>query len=439
MAEMKDSGIHAIGRIPKEWNVVRTKYLSNISIGLVTTMTENYVEKEEGVPLIRNGNIRCNKIDVNGMVFLDKRFAEKNKHRQLHTGQIATVHTGDVGTSIVIPEEYDGGLGFATIQSTPYKGVSSEFLCWFYNSAAFKNQCIECSTGDGRQNLNLYDFVDLFVAIPKYDLQSKIASFLDKKCAEIDSLHTDIEKQIETLEEYKKSIITEAVTKGLDPYVEMKDSGIEWIGMIPKNWNVTRIGYESWIRARLGWKGLKAEEYVLEGHPFLSAFNIIQNKISWDELNYITNERYNESPEIMLKVGDIVLVKDGAGIGKCAKIDCLPYETATTNGSLAVISSTVEKLDYNYLYFYLQSAMFQNYILRIMNGMGVPHLSQEELRKIKIPFPPINEQIEIAKYLEKKRNDIDMAILEKIQQLETLEQYKKSVIYEYVTGKKEVQ
>lgn len=108
MAEMKDSGIHAIGRIPKEWNVVRTKYLSNISIGLVTTMTENYVEKEEGVPLIRNGNIRCNKIDVNGMVFLDKRFAEKNKHRQLHTGQIATVHTGDVGTSIVIPEEYDG-------------------------------------------------------------------------------------------------------------------------------------------------------------------------------------------------------------------------------------------------------------------------------------------------------------------------------------------
>ena len=243
MAEMKDSGIHAIGRIPKEWNVVRTKYLSNISIGLVTTMTENYVEKEEGVPLIRNGNISCNKIDVNGMVFLDKRFAEKNKHRQLHTGQIATVHTGDVGTSIVIPEEYDGGLGFATIQSTPYKGVSSEFLCWFYNSAAFKNQCIECSTGDGRQNLNLYDFVDLFVAIPKYDLQSKIASFLDKKCAEIDSLHTDIEKQIEILEEYKKSIITEAVTKGLNSAVEMKESGIEWIGKIPKSWMTSPLKY----------------------------------------------------------------------------------------------------------------------------------------------------------------------------------------------------
>ena len=140
----------------------------------------------------------------------------------------------------------------------------------------------------------------------------------------------------------------------------------------------------------------------------------------------------------MLKKGDIVLVKDGAGIGKCAKIDNLPHGTATTNGSLAVITPTFGKLDYNYLYFYLQSAMFQNYILRIMNGMGVPHLSQEELRKIKIPFPPIDEQIEIAKYLEKKQSDIDMAILEKIKQLDALKQYKRSFIFEYVTGKNEV-
>lgn len=171
-----------------------------------------------------------------------------------------------------------GGLGFATIQSTPYKGVSSEFLCWFYNSAAFKNQCIECSTGDGRQNLNLYDFVDLFVAIPKYDLQSKIASFLDKKCAEIDSLHTDIEKQIETLEEYKKSIITEAVTKGLNPDVEMKDSGIEWIGMIPKHWNVTKFKYICSVKTNL----VNVKKY--QEYPQISPDNI--EKDSGILLNY---------------------------------------------------------------------------------------------------------------------------------------------------------
>ena len=427
MAEMKDSGIHAIGRIPKEWNVVRTKYLSNISIGLVTTMTENYVEKEEGVPLIRNGNIRCNKIDVNGMVFLDKRFAEKNKHRQLHTGQIATVHTGDVGTSIVIPEEYDGGLGFATIQSTPYKGVSSEFLCWFYNSAAFKNQCIECSTGDGRQNLNLYDFVDLFVAIPKYDLQSKIASFLDKKCAEIDSLHTDIEKQIETLEEYKKSIITEAVTKGLDPDVEMKDSGIEWVGMIPKHWNVTKFKYICSVKTNL----VNVKKY--QEYPQISPDNI--EKDSGILLNYSTvSEAGVISDNHLFFKGQILYSKIRPKLNKAT--------IAPFNGLCSADMYPIETNENTMFVLYMiLSQYFLNQVSLVTEDrVKMPKINQEELGVIKIVLPDnINEQEKIVLYLHQKCQDISKAIEEKKEQLETLEQYKKSLIYEYVTGKKEVQ
>ncbi len=425
MAEMKDSGIHAIGRIPKEWNVVRTKYLSNISIGLVTTMTENYVEKEEGVPLIRNGNIRCNKIDVNGIVFLDKRFAEKNKHRQLHTGQIATVHTGDVGTSIVIPEEYDGCLGFATIQSTPYKGVSSEFLCWFYNSAAFKNQCIECSTGDGRQNLNLYDFVDLFVAIPKYDLQSKIASFLDKKCAEIDSLHTDIEKQIETLEEYKKSIITEAVTKGLDPDVEMKDSGIEWIGMIPKNWNVDKIKYH-----------LKRNEPKNPGNvEVLSVYREygVIPKNSRDDNHNITSE--DTSKYKYVKKGDLVINKMKAWQGSMGVSE---YE-GIVSPAYFIYNFTDNYLDKKYFHFLIRNC-YKDEFRRISGGIreGQWDLSADLFAKESVLIPPKKEQIKIVEYLNTKCAEIDDVIVDKKKQLETLEQYKKSLIYEYVTGKKEV-
>lgn len=425
MAEMKDSGIHAIGRIPKEWNVVRTKYLSNISIGLVTTMTENYVEKEEGVPLIRYGNIRCNKIDVNGIVFLDKRFAEKNKHRQLHTGQIATVHTGDVGTSIVIPEEYDGCLGFATIQSTPYKGVSSEFLCWFYNSAAFKNQCIECSTGDGRQNLNLYDFVDLFVAIPKYDLQSKIASFLDKKCAEIDSLHTDIEKQIETLEEYKKSIITEAVTKGLDPDVEMKDSGIEWIGMIPKNWNVDKIKYH-----------LKRNEPKNPGNvEVLSVYREygVIPKNSRDDNHNITSE--DTSKYKYVKKGDLVINKMKAWQGSMGVSE---YE-GIVSPAYFIYNFTDNYLDKKYFHFLIRNC-YKDEFRRISGGIreGQWDLSADLFAKESVLIPPKKEQIKIVEYLNTKCAEIDDVIVDKKKQLETLEQYKKSLIYEYVTGKKEV-
>ena len=213
---------------------------------------------------------------------------------------------------------------------------------------------------------------------------------------------------------------------------KMKDSGIEWIGEIPSDWDVTRIGYESWIRARLGWKGLKAEEYVDDGFAFLSAFNIVDDKLQWENLNFINQQRYDESPEIKLKKGDILLVKDGAGIGKCARIDSLPIGAATTNGSLAVIS-THAKLSYRYLYFYLLSPIFQNYIYRLMNGMGVPHLSQEELRKIQIPFPPIDEQKKIADFLDEKCGEIDSIRSDVQREIEILNDYKKSVITEAVT------
>lgn len=431
MHEMKYSGIEWIGEIPKDWKLKRIQFcLNEINEKNIPIKTRQVLSlvKDKGVMLYEDKGNQGNKA---------KEDISQYKIAYPNTLIINSMNIliGSVGIS-----NYLGCVSpvYYVFKENEYSDL--RYINYIFNTREFQKELRKYANGilEIRLRLSSYDIFKRKIPLPNKNTQEKIADFLDIKCNEIDVLYSEIEKQIETLEEYKKTIITHAVTKGLNSNIEMKDSGVEWLGKIPKNWNVTRIGYESWIRARLGWKGLKAEEYVLDGHPFLSAYNIIQNKISWDQLNYITDERYFESPEIMLKKGDIVLVKDGAGIGKCAKIDNLPHGTATTNGSLAVITPTFGKLDYNYLYFYLQSAMFQNYILRIMNGMGVPHLSQEELRKIKIPFPPIDEQIEIAKYLEKKQSDIDMAILEKIKQLDALKQYKRSFIFEYVTGKNEV-
>lgn len=431
MHEMKYSGIEWIGEIPKDWKLKRIQFcLNEINEKNIPIKTRQVLSlvKDKGVMLYEDKGNQGNKA---------KEDISQYKIAYPNTLIINSMNIliGSVGIS-----NYLGCVSpvYYVFKENEYSDL--RYINYIFNTREFQKELRKYANGilEIRLRVSSYDIFKRKIPLPNKNTQEKIADFLDIKCNEIDVLYAEIEKQIETLEEYKKTIITHAVTKGLNSNIEMKDSGVEWLGKIPKNWNVTRIGYESWIRARLGWKGLKAEEYVLDGHPFLSAYNIIQNKISWDQLNYITDERYFESPEIMLKKGDIVLVKDGAGIGKCAKIDNLPHGTATTNGSLAVITPTFGKLDYNYLYFYLQSAMFQNYILRIMNGMGVPHLSQEELRKIKIPFPPIDEQIEIAKYLEKKQSDIDMAILEKIKQLDALKQYKRSFIFEYVTGKNEV-
>lgn len=184
---MKDSGVEFFGKIPAHWKVSKTKYVADISIGLVTTMTANYVD-EDGVPLIRNSNIRTNHIDDNGMVYLSKEFAKANIGRALHKGDIVTVHTGDVGTSAIINETYHMSHGFATIISRlKTKTVNNQFLCWLYNSEIFKEMSIAYSTGDGRQNLNLYDFVDFYILIPTLKEQMEIVNWLNLKCTEIDN------------------------------------------------------------------------------------------------------------------------------------------------------------------------------------------------------------------------------------------------------------
>lgn len=272
---------------------------------------------------------------------------------------------------------------------------------------------------------------------PPLSEQQKIADFLDEKVKEIDNAIEKTKETIELYKKYKQAVITQAVTKGLDPNVEMKIINVKGVNKIPKTWSVADFTKVNYIRGRLGWKGLKADEYVDQGYPFLSAFNIINDKLSWNNLNYITKERYDESPEIKLKENDLLLVKDGNGIGKCAFIDSLPLGEATVNSSLAVITPA-DLVYYKYEYYFFLSTIFQNVIWLLKNGMGVPHLTQESMKNIKMPLPPIKEQIEIALYLDNKCDYIDVVISKEESIILMLENYKKSLIYEYVTGKKEV-
>lgn len=213
---------------------------------------------------------------------------------------------------------------------------------------------------------------------------------------------------------------------------EMKDSGILGVGTIPSNWSSSRLNYECYIRARLGWRGLKAEEYVDGGYAFISAFNIQDGKLVWEPLNYITKERYDESPEIKLSIGDVLLVKDGAGVGKSARVDELPFGGTAPNSSVGVITPNT-LLSYRYVCYYLQSPVFSNFVGLLYNGMGVPHLTQEVLKAIKIPMPPIDEQNNIADFLDSKCAEIDALSADIQSEIDTLEAYKRSVITEAVT------
>lgn len=433
MREMRDSGYDWLGKVPSSWIMKKGKYLfsqrntkgNTYDLRLLSPTQKFGVIPQEMLEEITSANVVKVKEDTNLSTF-------------------KTIHKGDFCISL---RSFQGGFEYSD-----YEGVVSpayqvffanDMLCNGYYKYLFKDKnfidkmnSYTMSLRDGK-NIAFDDFGNTYIPVPPFSEQVEIAKHLDAKCDEINEIISNIGLQIETLEQFKNAIITEAVTKGLHVETEMRNSDIDGIASMPSHWSTSRLSYECYIRARLGWRGLKAEEYVDEGYAFISAFNIQNGKLVWSPLNYITKERYDESPEIKLKIGDVIIVKDGAGVGKCARVDALPLGGTAPNSSVAVITPN-KKQDYRYICYYLQSSVFYNFVQLLYNGMGVPHLTQEVMSKIKMPVPPLEEQISISNYLDSKCDEIDGIIYKKHEQLKILEEYKRSLIFEYITGKKEV-
>ena len=437
MAEqMKPSGIDWIGDVPNGWDITKVKYRTS-QIGSGTTPDSgNLLYYEDGCfPWIQSGDLynadyirdtekkitELAVADFNALTWYEKEFV------------VVAMYGASVG-NIAISQ-----ISSYTNQACcVLKAKDDDLRYLFYFLSAGKENMLQMAFGGTQPNISQAIIKNLPYLDAPHNEQQAIADFLDKECAQIDSIAADLEKQIALLQQYKKSLITETVTKGQKNDIPMRVSKVEYVSTIPSHWEEKRLSSIAYVRARLGWKGLTADEYVDKGYAFLSAFNIVEDKLdlSEDILNYITKFRYDESPEIKLQSGDVLLVKDGAGLGKCARIDNLPFE-ATTNGSLAVITPN-KQLHYRYLYYFLVGDIFQQRISQIKNGMGVPHLPQGDLRKIVVPIPPMDEQVIISDYLDERCGLIDSLLKKKRIQLDKICKHKKSLIYEYVTGKKRV-
>jgi type I restriction modification DNA specificity domain protein len=424
MREMKDSGVRWLGMIPKAWDLdkivslysERSTKVSDRDYPALSVTKQGIVPQLESAAKTDNGDNR-KLIKKNDFVINSR-----------------SDRRGSCGIS-----EYEGSCSLINTVLAPKNNMVNQYYNYLFKTELFADEFYKWGHGivDDLWSTKWSSMKNIMVPFPPLTEQRVIADYLDIKCTQIDTIIAKEQSVIEKLQEYKSAIITNAVVKGLDLTVEMADSGIEWIDSIPNHWKINRLIFSAYIRARLGWKGLKADEYTSEGHPFLSAVNIQNDKLVWEDLNFINDNRYDESPEIKLKLGDLLLVKDGAGIGKCAIVDQLPYGTATTNSSLGVITPYSE-LNSMYLYYFFESAIFQNYISRIKNGMGVPHLTQGNLKNIMVVIPPYCEQEAIVAYLDDKCSNLDSIILKKQTLIDKLIEYKKSLIYEVVTGKKEV-
>ncbi len=430
MQAMQDSNIPWLGSVPSHWKRGKLKqYIFEISeknSPVKTTDILSLTNKLGVVPYEEKGN--------QGNTAKEKYDDYKLAYPDTIVANSMNILIGSVGYC-----SYFGCVSPVYYVFKNLKNGNLKYINYIFQTNEFQKCLRQFSNGilEIRQRVSAKTILNQDFLFPPLEEQRIIADYLDTKCTQIDTIIAKEQSVIEKLQEYKRAIITNAVVKGLDLTVEMVDSGIEWIDSIPNHWKIKRLIFSAYIRARLGWKGLKADEYTSEGHPFLSAVNIQNDKLVWEDLNFINDNRYDESPEIKLALGDLLLVKDGAGIGKCAVVDQLPYGTATTNSSLGVITPYPE-LNSMYLYYFFESAIFQNYISRIKNGMGVPHLTQGNLKNIMVVIPPYCEQDAIVTYLDKKCSNLDSIILKKQALIDKLTEYKKSLIYEVVTGKKEV-
>lgn len=419
--ELKDSGIHWIGQIPEPWDVSK--------IGQLYDNRYERVSDKDFEPL---------SVTMQGILPQLETAAKTDdgdNRKLVRKGDFAINSRSDRKGSCGISPQ-DGSVSLINLILAPRTTMNADYYNWLFHTTLFADEFYSWGHGIVADlwTTRWQEMKNIAIPTPPLAEQEAIAAYLHKKCGEIDELIEVEQQMISDLEAYRQSVITEAVTHGLNPNAPLKVSSIRGIEKIPTNWNEVNLLKVLYLRARLGWRGLKSEEYVDEGYPFLSAFNIVNNQLIWNNLNFINKQRYDESPEIKLSLNDILIVKDGAGIGKCARVKDMPLGESTVNSSLGVITVS-EALYYSYIFYFFLSTPFQDNVFFLKNGMGVPHLTQENLKSVRIPLPPVEEQETIADYLDAKCAEIDELIKVKQEKIETLKQYRQSLIFEAVTGK----
>lgn len=408
---MKDSGIEWIGEIPEEWKVIHNKYL--------LTKHKELIEKyndENILSLTLNGVIIRNLNDGGKMP------SSFVGYQKLYKGNLLLcLFDIDVTPRCVGLIKSDGITSPAYSQYEVNSKVAD--VRYYYYFIMLDNKKVLVHMGKSlRSSISNDQFGNIDSILPPKSQQIEIADYLDKKVFEINQASQTIQQEIDALEEYRKSIITETVTKGLDKTVPMKDSGIEWIGEIPENWKVEKLKYL--VETRESKVLLSDVQY-----NYIGLENIEKNigkYISTDST--YENQYYN-----FCEKGDILYSKLRPNLSKAI---IAPFAACCT-GEFEVIKST--KLHKKYILYYLLSNYVTDATSAAIYGTKMPRVSWNYVKNLRVVFPNQSEdQIKIVNYLDKKLTIIDQIVRQKQQQLNHLDKYKQSIIYEYVTGKKQV-
>lgn len=421
MRKMKDSGIEWIGEIPEDWKIQRAKFLFR-----------QRSEKGNKNPVLlsptqKNGVVPQSELE--GVV----KFKEETDLQSLRT-----VHSGDY---IISLRSFQGGFELSNLEgvcSPAYQvffpiadNISHQFFKYLFKSETFIEKINNLTTGirEGK-NILYADFANILLPVPYLSEQVAIANFLDEKCAVIDRLVERHQEVIEKLKAYRQSVISEAVTRGLDPDAPMKDSGIPWIGKIPEDWKIDKIKYISKFNPGCSRHFDRHESVGYLPMECLKHGYMTPLKTEYEKIT---------SALTCFEDGDIVLAK----VTPCFENGNIAIahnlENHTGFGSSELFVFRCSGYETRFLFYIFQNSNFMNECISTMTGTGgLKRVSSDFIRNCRIPVPDLQSQQQIADYLDEKCAKIDRIIQEKEQIIVKLTEYKKSIIYEYVTGKKEV-
>ena len=412
--EYKDSGIEWIGQIPKEWKMARGKYLFSVLNGYAFD-SSLFTNDTNMMPLIRIRDINSSETEAYYM-------GEYPSDYIVHKDDVLVGMDGDFNVA-----KWKGNDALLNQRVCKLKEFSETYIsqyAYYILPMLLKNKN-DVTYATTVKHLSSNDILNFDFIVPSLSEQQKIADYLDKVCGEVDEMVAIQETMIEELKAYKQSVITEAVTKGLNPNAPMRNSGIDWIGEIPEHWEVIRIKHLLNERKERSMEGLE------EPLSMSQKYGLIPTK----EMDMIPNIASSFVGAKLVYQNDLVFNKLKAHLGVFSVSD---YD-GLVSPDYAVYFS-IGKANVKYLEYLFKTPQYIGEFIKLSSGVGagLTRLYTSDLYSIKAILPPIDEQNMISAYIVQKSSEIDSLIALKQAKIEELKEYKKSVIYEYVTGKKEV-
>lgn len=425
----KDSGVQWLGLIPSHWEVKKIRaFFSEVGEINTTLRVQNQLQFKYGTIVSKPD---CS-IDASVLNTI-------SKYTVVQPGDIIinglnlnydliSFRVGKVNELGVITSAY--------IAMRPKEGILPKFYEYMLKAMDAKKVFHGFGTGI-RATLSFKELKHkLLPFIPIYE-QEAIVAYLDKETGKIDRAIEAQQKMIDALNERKQIIITRAVTRGLNPDAPLRDSGINWLGQIPKHWEIKKLKTVAVIKGRIGFRGYTNADLVVQGEGAitLSPSNIVNGKMKYEKCSYLSWRKYIESPEIMVKNGDILFVKTGSSYGKTAYVDNLPME-ATINPQFSLVKPN--EIISQFLNFAISSQYFKTQVEKGVIGSTIPTISQSAIGCMFILTPSHEEQEKIVDYIQTQFLDLDNLLSNCERMISLLQERKQIIINEVVTGKKKV-